>query len=57
MPIFHDPRPGSLMTRLPEKDKKKITHSSNAVHYVPKPGTLIFIPALHTHTNTELTMV
>ena len=49
IPIFHDPRPGAMMTKLPEKDKKKVTHASSAVHYVPKPGTLIFIPAYIAH--------
>lgn len=49
IPIFHDPRAGAMMTKLPEKDKTKITHASNSFHYVPTPGTLIFIPAYIAH--------
>ena len=49
IPIFHDPRAGAMMTKLPEKDKSQVTYASNAVHYNPKPGTMIFIPAYIAH--------
>jgi len=41
-PVFHDPRPGKLMNQLPEKDKKNITDASEAMPFVPKPGTFVF---------------
>ena len=48
-PTFHDPRIGAKMMRLPEKDSKKITMANEKINYVPKPGTLIFIPAYLEH--------
>ena len=48
-PVLHDPRPGAMMTKLPQKDKSKVTFASEAVHYKPKPGTLIFAPAYLVH--------
>ena len=41
-PVFEDPRPGRLMNLLPEKDKSKLTTASSQVHYVTKPGRLMF---------------
>ena len=49
MPVFHDPRPGKLMTQLPLKNEKEITLGTDKIHYKPKPGTMIFIPAYLTH--------
>ena len=49
LPVFHDPRPGKLMTQLPLKNEKEITLGTDKVHYKPKPGTMIFIPAYLTH--------
>ena len=48
-PIFHDPRAGAMMTKLPQKDKSKINIMSDAVHYKPKPGTLMFFPSYLPH--------
>tara|TARA_B100000287_G_C20634764_1_gene781228 strand:- start:757 stop:1473 length:717 start_codon:yes stop_codon:yes gene_type:complete len=48
-PIFHDPRTGAMMTKLPQKDKNKIGIMSDQVHYSVKPGTLIFFPAYVAH--------
>ena len=49
MPVFHDPRIGAKMMKLPEKNSKQITMANDKIHYVPKPGTLIFIPAYLEH--------
>ena len=48
-PIFHDPRPGAEMSRLPQKDATKITLNSSQVHYKPKPGTMIIFPGYVPH--------
>ena len=48
-PIFHDPRSGAMMTKLPHKDKSKMSHMLDQVYYKPKPGTLIFFPAYVPH--------
>ena len=49
LPVFHDPRPAALICALPEKNAKEITYASQAVHWSPKPGTLIIQPAYITH--------
>lgn len=49
LPIFHDPRPGALMTGLKQKDKTKISYANDQVHYLPKPGTLIFFNSYMPH--------
>lgn len=49
LPVFHDPRTGHVVSKLPEKDKSKITHASEAVHWKVNPGTLIFSPAYMAH--------
>ena len=49
MPVFHDPRPGAMMTKLPMKDKSAIQFGTDSVHYKPKPGTLIFFPSYVPH--------
>jgi len=48
-PIMHDPRAGAMMTKLPQKDRSKISTMSDSIHYRPKPGTLIFFPAYVPH--------
>ena len=48
-PVFHDPRPGAMMTKLPHKDGTKISAMSDQLHYKPQPGTLIFFPAYVPH--------
>ena len=37
------------MTKLPMKDKDKISQMSDQIFYKPKPGTLIFFPAYVPH--------
>ena len=49
LPVFHDPRAGAMMSKLPEKKKEDVSYASGAVHYKPKPGTMIFIPAYVAH--------
>tara|TARA_Y100001973_G_C5183650_1_gene326440 strand:- start:548 stop:1255 length:708 start_codon:yes stop_codon:yes gene_type:complete len=49
MPVFHDPRAGAMMTKLPMKDKSKISPMSDSLYYKPKPGTLVFFPAYVPH--------
>ena len=48
-PIFHEPRHGAEMTKLPTKDQSKITLGSSQVHYKPKPGTMIIFPGYVPH--------
>ena len=48
-PIFHDPRSGAMMTKLPHKDKSKMSHMLDQVYYKPRPGTLIFFPGYVPH--------
>tara|TARA_R110002020_G_scaffold196227_10_gene397194 strand:- start:2396 stop:3136 length:741 start_codon:yes stop_codon:yes gene_type:complete len=48
-PVFHDPRAGAMMTKLPQKDGRKISIMSDQLHYKPKPGTLIFFPGYVPH--------
>jgi len=49
MPVLHDPRPGAMMTKLPQKEPNKITHANEAVHYKVKPGTMVLIPGYTPH--------
>ena len=48
-PVFHDPRPGAQMIRLPQKEPNKITFANEAIHYKIKPGTMIIIPGYTPH--------
>ena len=48
-PVLHDPRAGAMMTKLPQKEKTKISTMSDSIHYKPKPGTLILFPAYVPH--------
>ena len=48
-PIFHDPRAGAMMTKLPHKDKSKVSPMIDQVFYKPRPGTLIFFPGYVPH--------
>jgi hypothetical protein len=49
MPVLHDPRPGALMTKLPQKDGAKITFANEAIHYKVKPGMMVIIPGYTPH--------
>ena len=48
-PIFHEPRPGAEMTKLPLKNQSQITMGTNQVHYKPNPGTMIIFPGYVPH--------
>jgi len=49
LPLFEDPRPGSLMNGLPEKDKTKVTYASTAINYKVEPGSMLFFPSYMPH--------
>jgi len=40
--IFHDPRAAKVQINLPEANMGLATAASNAIHFTPKPGLLIF---------------
>ena len=40
--IFHDPRAGKVQCNLPEANINMVTPASNAIHFSPKPGLLMF---------------
>ena len=48
-PVFHDPRPGALMTKLPLKKSNKIELGTESIIFNIKPGTFIFFPGYLTH--------
>ena len=48
-PIFHDPRPGALMTKLPLAQDKEIKMGSSAINFKVRPGTFVFFPGYLTH--------
>jgi len=48
-PIFHDPRPGAQMTKLPLKEGTDISMGSEKINFKIKPGTFIFFPGYLTH--------
>ena len=49
LPVLHDPRPGAMMTKLPEKDGTKISFANPAVHYKVKPGMMVLVPGYTPH--------
>jgi|TARA_R110000751_G_scaffold149618_2_gene254594 hypothetical protein len=49
LPVLHDPRPGAMMTKLPEKDMSKISFANPAVHYNVQPGTMVIVPGYTPH--------
>ena len=51
-PIYFDPRPGSVMTKLFLKKVSDISYGTTLVHNNPKPGTLIFFPSYLPHQFT-----
>lgn len=48
-PIFHDPRPGKLMTQLPEKDDTILSDASAKSVIKISPGVLIFFNSYLPH--------
>ena len=49
LPLFEDPRPGSLMNSLPELDKNKVSYASTALNYKVEPGSMLFFPSYMPH--------
>lgn len=52
-PIFHDPRPGKVMSDLPQKDESMATMASQMINFEPTPGTLILANAWLPHSFTR----
>lgn len=50
VPMFHDPRPGKLMSQLPEKNETLITPASQKINIEPKPGTLLMFNSYLPHS-------
>ena len=48
-PVFHDPRPGAMMTKLPLKQNNELPMGSDSVNFKIQPGTFIFFPGYLTH--------
>ena len=48
-PVLHDPRPGAVMTKLPQKNGAKITFANESIHYKITPGTMVIIPGYTPH--------
>ena len=48
-PLFQDPRPGKVMTMLPEKNSSKINYATWQANYEVKPGLLMFFPSYMPH--------
>lgn len=48
-PVFHDPRPGKIMTDLLMKDSYKINYGSSQVHYKSNPGDFMFFNSYMPH--------
>lgn len=40
--VIHDPRPAKRQINLMEKNINDVTFASNSIHYVPRPGMLLF---------------
>ena len=49
LPLFEDPRPGSLMNGLPELNKDKVSYASTAINYNVEPGSMLFFPSYMPH--------
>lgn len=51
--VFHDPRPGKVMSQLPQQDVTLATPASQMINFEPKPGRLIFSNAWLPHSFTR----
>lgn len=51
--VFHDPRPGKVMSELPQKDVTQATPASQMVNFEAAPGRLIFSNAWLPHSFTR----
>ena len=48
-PLFHDPRPGAMMTKLPQKNETEITAATRMCNYQPVPGDIYMFPSYLPH--------
>lgn len=53
MAQLHDPRPGKVISGLPEKDMAQVTEASNAIFIKPKAGMFIFTNSWVPHSFTR----
>jgi uncharacterized protein (TIGR02466 family) len=51
--VFHDPRPGKVMSELPQKDVNQATPASQMVNFEAAPGRLIFSNSWLPHSFTR----
>jgi uncharacterized protein (TIGR02466 family) len=51
--VFHDPRPGKVMSSLPEENMINATPASLMVNFEPKPGMLLFANSYIPHSFTR----
>lgn len=51
--VIHDPRPGKVMTNLPEKDYSAVTAATNSISFIPEAGTLMFTNSWLPHSFTR----
>jgi hypothetical protein len=51
--VFHDPRPGKVMSELPQKDVTQATSASQMINFEAKPGMMIFSNAWLPHSFTR----
>ena len=49
-PVFYDPRPGALMTKLEQRDKNKISDIVPHLVYEPSPGDLVLFNSYMPHS-------
>jgi len=49
-PVFYDPRPGAVMSKLEEKDKSKLTLGVSSIDYKPQPGDLVLFNSYMPHS-------
>jgi hypothetical protein len=47
--IFHDPRPGKVITNMLEQDPNMATYASNMINFVPEEGMVMFTNAWLPH--------
>ena len=48
-PIWHDPRAGALMNRLPVKKESNFSFANDKIYSKPKPGAMILFPSYLPH--------
>ena len=51
--VVHDPRAGKVQISIEESDIDDITNASNAVHFTPEAGTLLFTNSWLPHSFTQ----